>query len=92
MLRQKDCAVSDVDLYQLSCYPRVAGADLRVRAGFNARWQPQTTGRWYSREYAREHAPLAEKPAAHQARALMPDFNFTDKQLDQLAAYLSTLQ
>jgi cytochrome c oxidase subunit 2 len=24
--------------------------------------------------------------------ALMPDFNFTDEQLDQLSAYLSTLQ
>ena len=66
--RKRAGAVSNINLHQLSCYPRSSWSGFAGRAGSHARCQSQTTWRRYSGEYAGEHAPLAEKPAARQAR------------------------
>ncbi len=70
----------------------VAGADLRVA--------PDLTHVGSRRQLAAgiiENTPTnmrlwLKSPQHIKPGALMPDFNFTDEQLDQLAAYLSTLQ
>jgi cytochrome c oxidase subunit 2 len=70
----------------------VAGADLRVA--------PDLTHVGSRRQLAAgviENTPAnmrlwLKSPQHIKPGALMPDFNFTDEQLDQLSAYLSTLQ
>jgi cytochrome c oxidase subunit 2 len=70
----------------------VAGADLRVA--------PDLTHVGTRRQLAAgviENTPAnmrlwLKSPQHIKPGALMPDFNFTDEQLDQLSAYLSTLQ
>src|SRR5207302_901032 len=56
------------NLHQLSCYPRSSWSGFAGRAGSNTRWQPETTWCRHSGEYAGQHAPMAEEPAARQAR------------------------
>src|SRR6266480_400422 len=70
----------------------VAGADLRVA--------PDLTHVGSRKQLAAgilENTPAnmrvwLKSPQHIKPGALMPDFNFTDEQLDQLAEYLSTLQ
>ena len=85
--------VSNIHLHQLSCYPRSSWSGLAGRAGSHACSQPQTT--WlpvFWRIRRRTCALWLKSPQHIKPGALMPDFNFTDEQLDQLSEYLSTLR
>jgi cytochrome c oxidase subunit 2 len=70
----------------------VAGADLRVAPDLT-----HVGGRRQLASGVIENTPAnmrlwLKSPQHIKPGALMPDFNFTDEQLDQLAAYLSALQ
>ena len=70
----------------------VAGADLRVAPDLTHVGSRKQLGAGILENTPANMRLWLKSPQHIKPGALMPDFNFTDEQLDQLAAYLSTLQ
>ncbi len=70
----------------------VAGADLRVAPDLTHVGSRRQLGAGILENSPANMRLWLKSPQHIKPGALMPDFNFTDEQLDQLSAYLSTLQ
>jgi cytochrome c oxidase subunit 2 len=70
----------------------IAGADLRVAPDLTHVGSRKQVGAGILENTPANMRLWLKSPQHIKPGALMPDFNFTDEQLDQLSAYLSTLQ
>jgi cytochrome c oxidase subunit 2 len=70
----------------------VAGADLRVAPDLTHVGSRRQLGAGILENSPANMRLWLKSPQHIKPGALMPDFNFTDEQLDQLSAYLSTLE
>jgi len=70
----------------------VAGADLRVAPDLTHVGSRKQLGAGILENTAANMRLWVKSPQHVKPGALMPDFNFTDEQLDQISEYLSTLQ
>jgi len=70
----------------------IAGADLRVAPDLTHVGSRKQLGAGILENTPANMRLWLKSPQHIKPGALMPDFNFTDEQLDQLSAYLSTLQ
>ena len=70
----------------------VAGADLRVAPDLTHVGSRKQLGAGILENTPANMRLWLKSPQAIKPGALMPDFNFTDEQLDQLSEYLSTLR
>jgi len=80
------------NLHQLSWYPRSSWSGFAGRAGSHTCSQPQTTRRRCSENTPANMRLWLKSPQHIKPGALMPDFTFTDEQLDELSEYLSSLR
>ena len=93
-----DAAVKGLALFKTStcinCHAirGIAGADLRVAPDLTHVGSRKQLGAGILENTPANMRLWLKSPQHIKPGALMPDFNFTDEQLDQLSAYLSTLQ
>jgi cytochrome c oxidase subunit 2 len=93
-----DATVKGLALFKtstcISCHAirGIAGADLRVAPDLTHVGSRKQLGTGILENTPANMRLWLKSPQHIKPGALMPDFNFTDEQLDQLSAYLSTLQ